>query len=293
MSGSAGQLRVPVGYLRESDFPLAPLAEQWRIVARIDELFAEIAEGEAALREARKGLDLFRRALLKSAVTGELTKDWRATNCLRETAHDLLARIDAERAASPRWNNRGHRSSKARPLDQSNMPNLPNGWVWAALGKLSVLITDGDHNPPKRVAHGIPHLTAKNIKNGGIVFEGCSFVSEDGYAQTSARYTPQLGDVFITCVGTIGEVAIFREKSRVSVDRNIAGVRLTSLVSAEFVEFSLNSPSLARMMRSASGYDSTAASVFERYSFPADPTPTSRRSRRNRPPPLLRSFCFG
>ncbi|XSC44346.1 restriction endonuclease subunit S [Bradyrhizobium sp. RDT10] len=36
-------------------FPLAPLAEQRRIVVRIDALLAEIAEGEAALAEARKG----------------------------------------------------------------------------------------------------------------------------------------------------------------------------------------------------------------------------------------------
>ncbi len=93
MSGSAGQLRVPIDWLRDADFALAPLAEQRRIVARIDALFAEIAEGEAALKEARKGLEVFRRALVKAAVTGELTKDWRAANLAGETGHDLLARL--------------------------------------------------------------------------------------------------------------------------------------------------------------------------------------------------------
>lgn len=52
-------------------FPIAPTTEQRRIVARIDELFAEIADGEAALAEAREGLDLFRRALLKAVAIGE------------------------------------------------------------------------------------------------------------------------------------------------------------------------------------------------------------------------------
>ena len=61
-------------------FPSRRSTEQRRIVARIDALFAEIADGEAALAEARKGLNLFRRALLKAAVTGELTKDWRVAN---------------------------------------------------------------------------------------------------------------------------------------------------------------------------------------------------------------------
>jgi type I restriction enzyme S subunit len=74
-------------------FPLSPLPEQRRIVARIDELFAEIAEGEAALERARSGLDTWRRALLKAAVTGELTREWREANRLRETGGDLLNRL--------------------------------------------------------------------------------------------------------------------------------------------------------------------------------------------------------
>jgi type I restriction enzyme S subunit len=93
MSGSAGQLRVPVDYLRESLFPLAPLPEQRRIVARIDALFAEVAEGEAALAAARKGLETFRRALLKAAVSGELTKDWREANPPTETALERFRNV--------------------------------------------------------------------------------------------------------------------------------------------------------------------------------------------------------
>src|SRR3954464_10022638 len=61
----------PHHHLCNAPIPLPPLAEQRRIVTRIDELFAEIAEGEAALERARRDLDVWRRALLKAAVTGE------------------------------------------------------------------------------------------------------------------------------------------------------------------------------------------------------------------------------
>ena len=88
---SGDRPRIDFATIAGFDFPLAPLAEQRRIVARVDALFAEIAEGEAALAAARKGLDTFRRALLKAAVSGELTKDWRAANPATETGHDLLA----------------------------------------------------------------------------------------------------------------------------------------------------------------------------------------------------------
>ena len=47
------------------------------MVARIDELFTEIADGETLLARARDDLDTWRRALLKAAVTGELTREWR------------------------------------------------------------------------------------------------------------------------------------------------------------------------------------------------------------------------
>ena len=52
---------VNASKLKSVAIPIAPFAEQQRIVARIDELFAEIAEGEAALERARRGLDTWRR----------------------------------------------------------------------------------------------------------------------------------------------------------------------------------------------------------------------------------------
>ena len=136
MSGSAGQLRVPVDYLREAVFPLAPIAEQRRIVARIGELFAEIEAGEAALNEARKGLDTFRRALLKAAVTGELTKDWRQKNINRnkrtETGHDLLARIRAEREATAPAKGRTRRARRGSGRLRAPAPIRPESGLRGA-----------------------------------------------------------------------------------------------------------------------------------------------------------------
>src|SRR5208337_2939594 len=79
--------------VKAQPFPLPPLDEQRRIVERIDALFADIANGEAELAEARKCLDLFRRSLLRAAVTGELTRDWRVANTSAESGGDLLEQI--------------------------------------------------------------------------------------------------------------------------------------------------------------------------------------------------------
>lgn len=144
--------------VKAQNIPLAPLAEQRRIVARVDELFAEIAEGEMALAEARKGVDTFRGALLKAAVTGKLTKDWRAANPVTETGHDTLARLAEARAsrAAPK----ARRRTNASPLDVSSLPELPGSWTWAVLDNLTISGPTNGYSP-KRSTDGSGTLALK------------------------------------------------------------------------------------------------------------------------------------
>ena len=58
-------------------FPIAPLSEQRRIVARIEELFSRLDAGVAALRYAKAQLQRYRQSVLSAAVTGQLTQAWR------------------------------------------------------------------------------------------------------------------------------------------------------------------------------------------------------------------------
>jgi type I restriction enzyme, S subunit len=59
---------------------LPPLAEQKRIVSRIEELFSELEAGEESLRVARRQLGVYRQSLLKQAFVGKLTAQWRTQN---------------------------------------------------------------------------------------------------------------------------------------------------------------------------------------------------------------------
>lgn len=126
-------------------------------------------------------------------------------------------------------------------------------WPRIPIEDLAVLVTDGDHNPPKRVAAGVPHLTAKNVKRGRVVFDGCTFVTEEGFEATRKRYEPRAGDVLVTCVGTIGESAVLPQGLRFSADRNLAAIRLANNVDASYVRFALSCPTARRAMSEASG----------------------------------------
>lgn len=161
-SGTTRQ-RISGGKLKQIRIPLAPLAEQKRIIARVDALFAEIAEGEAALAAARKGLDTFRRALLKAAVTGELTKDWRDNNPVDETGHDLLARIAKSRADAPAKRG-GRRAAEAKAPDASALPVLPEGWAWGTVDEAGSVQLGRQRAPQHHAGENMrPYVRVANV----------------------------------------------------------------------------------------------------------------------------------
>lgn len=125
--------------------PLPDPDTQRRIVARIDELFAELDDGELALARARSELETYRKALLRAAVTGELTADWRAANPPKETGTDLLHCILTARRA--RWESDTRNKSKhytPPPLPTARRPaSLPDSWEWVSLGQLSIIESGG------------------------------------------------------------------------------------------------------------------------------------------------------
>ena len=83
----------------------------------------------------------WRRALLKAAVTGELTRDWREANRPAETGTDLLARIRAEQNGPTQGSARRRRLTPLGPIDTDLLPALPEGWVWSSVGDLFEVTT--------------------------------------------------------------------------------------------------------------------------------------------------------
>jgi type I restriction enzyme, S subunit len=85
MTGSVGQKRVPASFLDSVEIPLPPLAEQKRIVAKIEELLARVNATRERLAKVQAILKRFRQAVLAAACTGRLTEDWRSKRPVGET----------------------------------------------------------------------------------------------------------------------------------------------------------------------------------------------------------------
>jgi type I restriction enzyme S subunit len=137
--------------------PLPPASEQTRIVEKLEELLSDLDAGVAELKAAQKKLVQYRQSLLKAAVEGALTAEWRTSNQPKETGTQLLERILIERRA--RWEAKQlakfKEQDKAPPKDwqskypepvkpdTSDLPELPDGWVWASVDCLLAGIETG------------------------------------------------------------------------------------------------------------------------------------------------------
>ncbi len=124
--------------LETLEFPLPPRPEQERIVAKIEETFTQLEAGVAELQNAKAQLKRYRAAVLKSAVEGELTREWREAHQGEiEPAEKLLARILVERRK--KWEAEGGKGKYKEPVEPNtdDLPELPEGWIWAAPDQLA------------------------------------------------------------------------------------------------------------------------------------------------------------
>ncbi len=157
MVGGVGQMRVPAEFLNTVRIPVAPSAEQARIGEALDEFFSDIDAGVAALERARDKLKRYRASVLKAAVEGTLTADWRLAHPNVEPASELLKRILAERrryweeeqlrkfAENGKVPPKSWRAKYKEPAapDTGGLPLLPDSWCWATIDQLTSKLMNG------------------------------------------------------------------------------------------------------------------------------------------------------
>lgn len=251
---SGDRPRVDYGQISSFRFGLPPLPEQRRIVAKIEELFGEIEAGEQELEKAREGLATYRRAILKAAVTGELTREWREKNPPNETGADLLTRILADRRATweraelAKMEAKGKRptndSWKARypePIasDADSLPELPQGWEWSTLDQLSTRMTSGSRAWSPYYDQGTSvFIMAQNVRPGHFDTRFRQLVDPPANDPERKRTRVQRDDLLLTIVGAnTGDVCrVDLEIEDHYVCQSVALIRLVDASLSEYTE---------------------------------------------------------
>jgi type I restriction enzyme S subunit len=190
--------------------PIAPYAEQSRIVDKVERLFSFLDAGVASLRKVQAQLKRYRKAVLKYAFEGKLTEEWRRTHKEQiEPAGNLLERIKQERIRR----GIGAWKSKER-INIGELPQIPNDWTWVHAQEVCENITNG-YTPKASELHN-PDAEIPFVKINNLTFTGeldfsknPTFISRKIHESTLKRSRVLPGDVLINIVGPpLGKVSI-------------------------------------------------------------------------------------
>jgi len=222
------QPNISQGILRELELPIAPLEQQKRIVAEIEKQFSRLDEAVANLKRVKANLKRYKAAVLKAAVEGKLTEEWRKRHPDVEPASKLLERILTERRQ--KWeetelanmkfkgkapkNNKSKEKYKEPKGPTTDLTNLPAGWVWANLELLKEFSLYG------------PRFSSTDYSEKGIHVLRTSDINESGKVNTKTtpkldlddiqyeKYKVNKGDLLITRTGSLGTLAVYNDDVR-------------------------------------------------------------------------------
>ena len=129
---------------------------------------------------------------------------------------------------------------------------VPVGWEVKKVQELSIQVTDGEHQTPERTETGYYLLSARNIKNGYLSLDDVDYIPEKELRRIQKRCNPQVGDILISCSGTIGNVCIVPDGFIGGMVRSAALVKLNSdKIEPQFAELMFQSHYLQNQMKVA------------------------------------------
>ena len=198
--------QVTQSLIKELPFPLPPLAEQKRIVARIEYLFAKLDETKEKAQFVLDSFETRKAAILHKAFTGELTAKWRAEHGVNLDGWQQTT-IGKEsllitKGASPRWQGITYTDDKSQTL----------------------------------------FVTSENVRDGYLDLTKEKYL-DNRINEIQRRSVLQKGDVLVNIVGaSIGRAAIFDLECLANTNQAVCLIRLKGSVVNRFLCYYLNSP---------------------------------------------------
>ncbi len=255
--------------LKNIQFPIPPLTEQQRIVDKIEELFTKLDTGVEALKQAQAKLKRYRQSVLKAAVEGRLTAEWReqhlpASPCSAQASKDkleptdkLLDRILKERRE--KWESQQlakfKTNGKKTPVkwqnkykesifpNSSSLPELPESWKCVSIDQISYEVRYGSSSKTNTDPNGIPILRMGNIVEGNLVFDKLKYLTKNHDEFPDLLLVS--GDLLFNrtnSVELVGKTAIYKGYPYpCSYASYLIRVRFSRGVEPNFISFFINS----------------------------------------------------
>ena len=220
--------------------PLPPLAEQKRIVAKIEELLPLTERYEKAwsrLEDFNKRFPVYmQKSILQMAIQGKLVEQRPEEG----TGEELYKQIQAEKQALIK----AGKIKKEKPLPEiteDEIPfEIPESWKWVRLKDLTECIGDGVHGTPEFQDNGGYYfVNGNNLSNGHIIFRSdTQQVNQSEFQKYRKPLT--LSTVLISINGTIGNIAFYNNEP-IILGKSACYITLLGNIHREYIRVLLES----------------------------------------------------
>ena len=247
LSAGANINNLKPAFFGEINVPLAPFAEQTRIVEKLDEVLAQVDTIKARLDGIPAILKRFRQSVLAAAVSGRLTEEWRKNSSNIEV--DL---VSLNKDKNKLIENKLIKNDLSFEYAE-RMYDAPDSWAILKLKSVAKKITDGEHKTPIRQQSGRYLISARNVRDGYISLENVDYVDESEYQKLRQRCDPNKGDILISCSGSVGRVSLVDADDKYVMVRSAALVKLLDEYMLNyFLVYALQSPQLQKRIDESS-----------------------------------------
>jgi len=119
---------------------------------------------------------------------------------------------------------------------------IPESWEWVRMKSLISVISDGTHKTPNYKEHGIPFLSVQNISSGILSLDKVKYISEEEHIKLCERIRPQLGDILVCRIGTLGKAIEITWNFEFSIFVSLGLLRPVNKDTTPYIILFINSP---------------------------------------------------
>lgn len=233
-------------------FPLPPLAEQKRIVQRVDELFSVLDTIDEAQEKYSADVEILKAKLITAGIQGKLTEQLEIDG----TAEELYQQIQEEKQKLIK-EGKIKKEKPLPPIKDEEIPfEIPSSWKWVRLNEISEKITSGSTPPGGKkgnayVKQGYCFFREQNIYNDGIHMNGMVYIAEE-LLNTRQNSTVIAKDILLNITGgSIGRCAIIPDDfTKGSINQHILIIRLVNEDMRYFIHQIMCSPYVQKLIKS-------------------------------------------
>ena len=247
------QPNISQAVIKAHEVNLPPLAEQSRIVEKLDELLAQVDSLKARIDAIPALLKRFRQSVLTAAVSGKLTEEWRGSVAYLGSAHELHQQLKFSHEAEG-GHARGNASNPTEEAHDLNADDLPDCWDIAEMRDICAPgrpITYGILKPGPELEEGVPYIRVADFPGNKLSMLNIKKTSPEIDLQFK-RARLIAGDLLLSIRGSVGRlITIPKALQGANITQDTARLSISPLVSAAFIYWTLLADSTQLRMKNA------------------------------------------